>query len=230
MKKVILFYTTIVVLISQSCGIKFLFDPINEVNFNSKLVCDVILKELKIDTNGIVFNIYLNDTERNIDIIKHLEEMFDSTMPYKYYVLSSTVISHDNLVLNDSTTICVSTSLPIIDVSNDLLCILVGTSLYSAKNWLEYNEYYFTFKRLKNDRLAYLSHIRNLKHTNVGAPANLPDLNSIDSIKLHQKLNRIDTILKINQNKISDSLKLKMGIRNKQENEATTHKQGDGRY
>lgn len=48
--------------------------------------------------------------------------------------------------------------------------------------------------------------------TNVGPPTYLPDLKDIDTSSLKNKIIRIDSLLKNTQNKIPDSLKIKMGI------------------
>ncbi len=48
-----------------------------------------------------------------------------------------------------------------------------------------------------------------------GPPTNLADLDDIDTSGLKNKMIRIDSLQKNTQNKIPDSLKVKMGIRSR---------------
>jgi len=214
MKNICLFIVTMVIFFFQSCGKKMIYDPLNEVVLNKDVISAVIKRELKIDTNKLDIKLYFNNLDRNVDILDYLKHKEISNKSKVNYILALTEISNIDFESYDNFTLQISTSLPVIDISQNMLYMLVGTSIYNSKNWLGQNEHYFVFKRLKNNKLEYVCHFESLKKINTGPPLYIPEIRYVDSLKQNQNFHKIDSIIRKTSNTVPDSIKMKMGVRN----------------
>ncbi len=218
MCKIKLFASFICLLIMQSSCHKSFYDPIAVVSERHQYLKSIIINKLNIDTSGSDVFFYTNTCEINDDIMKYLHETKSYGTYNRYFTVASkeSIIRSPKLTINKQKACTISVSLPVYDISQDQICVMVEILSFSESNWIGSNSFYFIFDRLgSKDKLKYVSHVNTGIQTNVGPPTYLPDLKDIDTSSLKNKIIRIDSLLKNTQNKIPDSLKIKMGIKSR---------------
>ena len=215
MCKIILFASFICLFVLQTSCHKTFYDPISIVSERHEYLKSTIINKLNIDTSGTDVIFYTNTSDKNDDIMKYLFETKNYNTLNRYFTVASkeSIIRIPQLSISMQQTCIISLSLPVYDISQDQICVMVEVSSYSESNWTGKNYFYFVFDRINSkDKLKYVSHVNSGIQTNVGPPTYLPDLKDIDTSSLKNKMIRIDSLLKNTQNKIPDSLKIKMGI------------------
>jgi hypothetical protein len=195
---------------------KTFYDPIAVVNERNQYLESTIINKLNIDTSNTDVYFFSNTYEKNDEIIKFLSETKGYGTFNRYFTIASkeSIIKSPKLTISMRKACIISVSLPVYDISQDQICVMVEISSFSDSNWIGKGDFYFVFDKLDSkDKLKYVSHVDSGVQTNVGPPSYLPDLKNIDTSDLKMKMIRIDSILKNRHDKIPDSLKVKMGIR-----------------
>jgi hypothetical protein len=216
MCKIKLFAYFICLLIMHSSCHKNFYDPISIVNERHQYFESTIINKLNIDTSNTYVYFFSNTYERNEDIMKYLHESKSFGTNNRYFSVASkeSIIRSPELTISKQKACTISVSLPVYDFSQNQICVMAEISSFSENNWIGSSSFYFVFDKLDTkDKLNYVSHVKSSIQINVGPPTYLPDLKNLDTLELKNKMIRIDSILKNTQNKIPDSLKVKMGIR-----------------
>lgn len=199
----------------QSCLPKHNCDYISLIDENDSYLRRSIITNLKIDSNLIDVFLFANSFDSNEAIIEYLNKKNNLKQSHIYYIVPSIKNIKSTFLIDKNNSAILNTSLPIYDIEQDKICLATQVSSYFAGNWKGTEEYFFIFEKLKKEnKIKYCNHIRSLKYYNVGPPTYLPDLMNIDTLDFNNKIRRIDSLSKNNLNKIPDSLKLKMGIKN----------------
>lgn len=196
-----------------SCRQYYIYNPANLFVNKDEYVKNSILNNIKFADNCSNTYFFMNIENKNDEIVRFLNE---NNTGNTYYTMSyiNFIPEITYKPLDKENSVFISTSLPVYDCEKKLHCIMVSISIFSNNNWISLNEYYFTFDQINNKNIIkYKSHFKNVKDNNTGPPAYLKQLNYQDSIKNNLKIKFIDSIVKIQNNNIQDSLKLKMGIK-----------------
>jgi hypothetical protein len=218
MCKIILFASFICLFVLQTSCHKTFYDPISIVSERHQYLKSIIINKLNIDSGDTDIYYFSNAYEKNDYIMKYLRETKSYGALNRYFMIASkeNIIGGPQLTINKQKVCEISVSLPVYDISQDQICVMVEILSFSESNWIGSNSFYFLFDRLgSKDKLKYVSHVNTGIQTNVGPPTYLPDLKDIDTSSLKNKIIRIDSLLKNTQNKIPDSLKIKMGIKSR---------------
>lgn len=193
---------------------KHIYNPLNTINMNQDYLKKCITEKLNLYRQDADIIILLhNSFDDNKNILESLNLIDNEDDTNANYIVVSKKNFNDNHDINLRNSIVISTSLPVLDAKLNKLYLTAKVSTYYASNLTGMEVYTIVFDTDKNgNALRYLSHSKQLKHINVGAPIYLPDLSEVDSLSLKNKMMKIDSLMKHNLNSIPDSTKAKIGI------------------
>ena len=140
-----------ILLFLQNCSFKLNNNPIDIIVKNRKIVLNSISNELNLETNTLKHYWFLNSMDRNNEIMTYFKESNFNEKINSYLVVQHNDIIENGNLFEDKELKVINTSLPIYDLDNNKIFIVIQISSFFEKNIIGCEEYIFIFKVLKNN-------------------------------------------------------------------------------
>lgn len=197
----------LIILLLPGCKLGKEISDLDNIQKNEEYIKNVVIKSIKVADNYVKTRVNLNKFESNSEIIEYIiknENKLPSNKQYGFY-LPTSIVKEIEYPYENEDVLIIDTSLPIIDIENKNYYIKVFVTSFKDGEPKALEDYYFKFRKIKkNNTLKYVKHLKTLNIYNVGPPIDLPKTEKIDTVKIQEKLIKIDSLIKLNSNKIKN--------------------------